>query len=175
MSRRFAPEAASVSDTAQRSAALRRIASLEVPSDEGFAALARLAALACETPMALAALIELERVWYMAVHGMNAGDIPAHHGFHNEVAGSGQVLEVHDTRRDVRFSASEWVTGPLGIRYCAAAPIVFEEATIGTLCVLDRKPRELSAKSLQALVEMATLAGVMLRARIEAFAMLSGH
>jgi GAF domain-containing protein len=65
------------------------------------------------------------------------------------------------------------VTGELGIRHYAGAPIMHDGIGIGTVCVLDIAPRTQTATALNALTEMATIASALLRARIEAFKLFS--
>jgi GAF domain-containing protein len=79
------------------------------------------------------------------------------------------VLHVLNARRDPRFANNSLVTGELGIRHYAGAPILHDGVGIGTVCVLDIAPRTQTATALSALTEMATIAAAMLRTRIEAF------
>lgn len=157
----------------RRAQAIQSMAVLDTPPEEGFDALARLAANVCAAPIALVSLIDADRVWFKAAHGLDikAGDHKQ--SFCCETANSKRVLEVVNATLDPRFSENPMVTGDIGVFYYAGAPIMYEGVGIGTVCVLDRAPRELPAQSLQALTEMATIATAMLRARIEAFKFFS--
>lgn len=157
----------------RRAQSIQSMAVLDTPPEEGFDALARLAANVCGAPIALVSLIDQDRVWFKATHGLGIGDGLHTHSFCCETANSKRVLEVVNAQLDLRFSENRLVTGDPGIFYYAGAPIMYEGIGIGTVCMLDYTPRELPAQSLQALTEMASIATVMLRARIEAFSLFS--
>jgi GAF domain-containing protein len=161
-------------DALHRIAALQAMAVLDTPPEDGFNALARLAAIVCETPIALVSLIDGDRLWFKAMHGLGIREIDSKNSFCCEAANSKKLFEVTSARRDPRFASNGLVTGELGIQFYAGVPIMHNAVAVGTVCVLDRTPRVLSSNALLALHEMATLATVMLRARIEAYALFSG-
>ena len=165
--------AATDDELKRRAAALQSMAALDTPPDEGFDALTRLAASVCQTPIAIVSLIDGERVWFKSVQGLSVTAIENRHSFCCEAANSKCLLEVSDARLDPRFANNAMVTGELGILYYAGAPIMYEGVGIGTVCVLDRAPRELAHQSLLALQELAKIATALLRARIEAFSFYS--
>lgn len=165
--------AASVQTVRERAAALQAMAVLDTPPEQGFDALARLAAQICGTAIACVSLVDGERIWFKSVHGLDAKTIDSRRSLCAEVANAKELLEVADARDDPRFAANPLVTGALGIRYYAGVPIVYKDQAVGTVCVLDPRPRQASTQSLQALQDLALLAAVMLRARIDAFAMFS--
>jgi diguanylate cyclase len=145
-----------------------------IPSgSERLDALARLAANVCDAPIALVSLIDEDRVWFKAAHGLGIKDGLHKPSFCCETANSKRLLEVVNASLDLRFSENLVVTGEPGVFYYAGAPIMFEGVGIGTVCVLDYAPRELPVQKLQALTEMASIATAMLRGRIEAFKFFS--
>lgn len=160
-------------DVRQRIDALQAMAVLDTPPEEGYDALVRLAANVSGMPIALVSLVDGDRLWFKAVHGLDVSTIDSARSFCAEAVNSKRLLEVSNARIDTRFATSELVSGGLGIRYYAGAPILFKNVAIGTVCVLDFAPRALGPERLAALTEMANIAAVMLRARIEAFALLS--
>ena len=164
---------ATADEVRRRVAALRSMAVLDTPPEEGFDALTRLAANVCSTPIAIVSLIDGDRLWFKSVFGLSATTIDSAQSFCCEAANAKRVLDVPNARRDPRFLANGLVTGELGIRHYAGAPIMHDGVGIGTICVLDIAPRTQTPTALNALVEMATIAGVLLRARIEAFQLLS--
>lgn len=157
----------------RRVAALQEMAVLDTPPEEGFDALTRLAANVCETPIALVSLIDGSRLWFKSTYGLTQRSIDSEGSFCCEVANSKRTLEVSDPRLDPRFANNALVTGNLGIRYYAAAPIIYRDIGIGTMCVLDVVPRKLGERPLRALAEMAHIATVMLTARVDAFRLLA--
>jgi GAF domain-containing protein len=157
-----------------RSAALRALAVLDTPSALGFDALARLAAHACAVQVAVIELLDGERAWFKAVHGIDAAALrEGRSSFFRATALSEPVLEVTDTQLDPRFADSPVLDGALHMRYGAGAAIRFEGAAIGTLCVFNPVPHRGSPASLRALEDLAAVATAMLRARIEAFQLYS--
>ena len=163
----------SAEERQRRAQAIQSMAVLDTPPEDGFDALARLAANVCKAPIALVSLIDQNRVWFKAVHGWEIKEGAHKHSFCCETANSKRVLEVCNAALDPRFSENLVVTGDPGVFYYAGAPIMYESVGIGTVCVLDYAPRELPAQALQALTELATIATAMLRARIEAFSFFS--
>lgn len=149
------------------------MAVLDTPPEECFDALTRLAANTCETPIALVSLLDGERLWFKSVYGLSATQMNSACSFCSEAANSLRTLEVPDATRDPRFASHCLVTGPLGIRYYAGAPIMYNNVAIGTMCVLDYAPRGLPAKSLRALEDMADIARALLTARMNAFSVFS--
>lgn len=163
----------SAEERRRRAQAIQSMAVLDTPPEEGFDALARLAANVCGAPIALVSLIDQDRVWFKAAHGLDIKEGLHRQSFCSETANSKCVLQVINAQLDPRFSENPVVTGNPGLFYYAGAPIMYEGVGIGTVCVLDYAPRELPAQSLQALSEMANIATAMLRARIEAFSFFS--
>ena len=80
----------------ERVAALQAMAILDTPPEEGFDALTRLAAMVCTTPVAIVSLIDGERLWFKAVHGLGKRSIASTNSFCKEAADSKQPLEVPD-------------------------------------------------------------------------------
>ena len=166
---------ATISDaeTRQRVAALHSMAVLDTPPEAAFDALVRVAASVCETPMSVISLIDGPRVWFKSIHGTDTRSGDSSGSFCLDVANRKQALEVCNTSDDSRFATGPWAGGGFGIQYYAGAPIMFAGVAIGTVCAADFAPRRSSPRVLRALEDLALIAAVLLRARIEAFDMLS--
>lgn len=160
-------------ETRQRVATLHSMAVLDTPPEEAFDALARIAASVCETPMSVISLIDGPRVWFKAVHGIDIRGGDSSGSFCLEAANRKQALEVCNTSHDARFATGCWAGGGFGIQYYAGAPIIYAGVAIGTVCAADLVPRRSSPRVLRSLEDLALIAAVLLRARIEAFDMLS--
>ena len=154
-------------------AALQALSILETPPEDGYDALTCLAAEVCEAPMAVISLLDGERLWFKSVHGLDSRTIPRQDSFCDECIRARAVLHVEDAASDPRFEGCELVVGPLGVRFYAGSPIVFGGVAIGTIGVLDTRPRTLPANALRAFEQMAKIAAAMLRARAEAFRIFS--
>lgn len=173
MQTHFFSDAPSAEEVRHRASILQAMAVLDTPPEQGFDAITRLAALVCGTPMAIISLIDGDRLWFKSVVGLDATTIASAESFCCEAANSKRLLHVLNARRDFRFAHNPLVTGELGIRHYAGAPILHEGVGVGTVCVLDIAPRTQTETTLAALTEMATIASAMLNARIEALSLLS--
>jgi serine/threonine protein kinase len=129
----------------QRLAAVHRYAAESAASNRELADLARLASRLCGTPLALVTSLERERQAVHARVGTTLTEIPREIAFCAHAILGNDVLEVPDAAGDARFAENPLVTDDPHIRFYAGAPIVTPDGfAIGTLCVLDRRPRELS-------------------------------
>lgn len=141
----------------RRLLALRRFHILDTLREQSFDDLAQLAKLICNTSMALITLIDEERQWFKSCLGMEGTETPRDLAFcAHAIIRPEQLLIVEDARKDARFADHPAVTGEPYIRFYAGAPLITEEGdALGTLCVVDTKPRELSQLQLNTLTLLA--------------------
>ncbi len=144
-------------DEPLRLAALDRYRILDTPEEREFDEVARLASVLCDTPYAAVSFVAAERQWFKAQVGLGLRQtgrevsICAHAILHDG------LFEVPDTRLDTRLRGNPLVEERPGVRFYAAAPLrTLEGRPIGTLCVMDLRPRELTEVQRLAL---RTLAG----------------
>ena len=139
-----------------RIAELRSFGILDSPAEEDFDALVQLAAHLCDTPMALITLVDDQRQWFKARVGMEMRQTSLADAFCTHALSGPGLLTVPDARRDPRFARNPMVAGTPWVRFYAGAPLVTPSgAVLGTLCVLDRRPRELSALQHRQLTQLA--------------------
>lgn len=155
---------------ALRQKALAEIALLDTPPEREFDALARMAQRVLGTSMASITLIDAERQWFKARCGPLAPQTARGPAFCAIVFETEARLTVEDASRDPRFSANPFVVGAPHIRFYAGVPVRARQAdgsavTIGTLCVLDEKPREPMQADLDVLMELACVAEALVEAR----------
>jgi GAF domain-containing protein len=125
--------------------ALRQFDILDTSSEQAFDDLAKTAATICKTPIALIEFVDKDRVWCKAKIGLDLGEIPREHSFSSHAILENDVLIVPDASADERFAAAEPAIAGQPIRFYAGMPLVTHSGqAIGTLCVLDRVPRELT-------------------------------
>ncbi len=139
-------------DEPARLDALRTYNVLDTPPEPEFDDLVRLAAQICGCPVAAITLIDGDRQWYKARVGLDLPHTPrsANGPCSNTILGH-DPLVVPDLSKDPRFMGSPTVEN-LGMKFYAGVPLVNqEEYALGTLCVLDRVPRELTPQQLDAL------------------------
>ncbi len=146
-------EAALPLNEADRLNALSEYHILDSAADQGFDDLTKLAAQICGAPIALVSIVDRDRQWFKARFGMQLQETPRDqsfcaHALHEPF----NLMVVPDAARDLRFSDNPLVTAEEGIRFYAGAPLLTPKgAALGSLCVLDRKPRELTDLQLSAL------------------------
>ncbi len=139
-----------------RIAELRRLRILDTPPEPEFDQLVALARQICEVPIALVSLVDRDRQWFKAEDGLGACETPRSQSFCQHALALGGILEVPDSHQDPRFAGNPLVLGPPHIRYYAGAPLRARSGhVLGTLCVIDRIPRELTPAQRTALLVLA--------------------
>jgi len=130
--------------------------------------IAYLASVLCDTPIALVSLIDRDRQWFKASQGFAETGTRRDEAFCNHAIETPlDMMEVRDARADSRFESNPLVTGEHSIRFYAGMPLVTEAgAAIGTVCVLDKQPRELSEMQRAGLQALARLTMTLLDARL---------
>lgn len=154
---------------AERIAALKRYDILDTEAEELFDSIATVAAAICNTPIALISLIDSSRQWFKAKVGLDAEETSRDLAFcAHAIANPGELLIVPDATKDPRFAENPLVTGFPDIRFYAGAPIIdSSNFALGTLCVIDRKPRELSQNQIEALQALSKQVCANLDLRIQ--------
>ena len=156
------------SDEAARLEALRAYQILDTTPEQGFDDLALLASHICGTPMALVSLVDSGRQWFKARVGVTMSETPREISFCGHAIVGRDLFVVNDALKDERFATNPLVVNDPKIRFYAGAPLVTADGhAIGTLCVLDRVPRELSLEQQQALRALGQLVLAQLELRRE--------
>ncbi|MEH2362994.1 hybrid sensor histidine kinase/response regulator [Nostoc sp.] len=142
---------------AARLEVLRQYQILDTPPEETFDDLAFLAAQICNTPIALINLIDANRQWFKAKVGLDVQEMPRDTGFGSICMESGEVLIIPDTLADERFATKPLVTyAEVCVRFYAGVPLLAPGGeAIGTLCIVDRIPRQISSKHVEALQNLS--------------------
>ena len=142
---------------AARLAALQGYAVLDTPPEAAFDDIALLAASLSDSPIALVSLVDSGRQWFKARIGFDASETPRARSFcDHALQRPHEVMVVPDARLDERFADNAQVASADGIRFYAGAPLLSPEGlALGTLCVLDRKPRDFTPAQAQALAMLA--------------------
>ena len=135
-----------------RLAALHSYRILDTEPERAFDDLALLASRICDTPIAAISLVDADRQWFKSRVGFDARETPRDVAFCNHAIRQKEICVVPDARRDDRFRDNPFVVSEPKIRFYTGAPLITPEGhALGTLCVLDRKPRTLAPGQLEAL------------------------
>jgi PAS domain S-box-containing protein len=150
----------------ERLEALRRAAILDTPPEAAFDDMVRLARTVCQTPIAAVSLVDDRRAWFKAKLGLDVREIPRDISFCGHAVAASDLFVVPDASQDPRFSDNPLVTSLPWIRFYAGVPILCpDHHAIGTLCVLDTVPRELSEEQLAALRGLGRQVAVQIQFR----------
>ncbi|MDQ2823803.1 MAG: PAS domain-containing protein [Pseudomonadota bacterium] len=140
---------------------------LDTGPEEAFDAVTRMAAATFDVPVALISLIDDRRQWFKSGVGLNVSETAREYAFcAHAIAAPDEVLVVPDATQDARFVDNPLVTGRPNIRFYAGAPLVTSAGhALGTLCVIDDKPRDLTLEQRGQLRAMAARVVAQLEAR----------
>ncbi len=139
-----------------RQAALDQLRILDTPPEARFDRLTRMAARLLDAPIALISLIDRDRQWFKSSVGLDVSETPRSLSFCGHAIFDKEPLVIEDARLDERFHDNPLVTGDPSIRFYAGMPLHTADGhALGTLCVIDRKPRTLGKECRQYLRDLA--------------------
>ena len=156
-------------DEEARLAALSRYEILDTAPEPEFDDLAKLAAHVCGTPFAHVSFVDRDRQWFKSRVGVEETETPRDISFCGHAILGSDVMVVPDAVCDGRFSDNPMVTGGPRLRFYAGAPLVTSDGqSLGTICVMDVKPRQLAPDQIDALRTLAhqTVGQLELRRRL---------
>jgi anti-sigma regulatory factor (Ser/Thr protein kinase) len=139
-----------------RLAALRSYKILDTDPEKAFDDLTILASHICETPVALISLIDADRQWFKSRVGVNLSETPLEVSFCAVAIHQSHLFVVPDATKDARFSSNPFVVNDPKIRFYAGAPFKSSDGhPLGTLCVVDVVPRQLTPSQQNALLALS--------------------
>jgi GAF domain-containing protein len=151
---------------AQRLAALREYHILDTEAEQCYDDITALAAYLCQVPIAMISLVDQSRQWFKSKLGLNQRETPRDVAFCAHAILQTGPLIVRDALKDARFADSALVTRAPHIRFYAGFPLAGPEGfALGTLCAIDRKPRQLSAEQKTAMLALARQVMALLELR----------
>ncbi len=139
-------------DEERRLAALCSYNVLDTLPEKDFDDIVSLVSAICDVPVVLISLVDKDRQWFKAHRGVDITQTPRDVAFCAHALGQEDLFIVPDATQDERFAANPLVTGDLGVRFYAGAPLLTPEGeALGTLCAIDSKPRTLTDNQQDAL------------------------
>ncbi|RME33558.1 MAG: sensor domain-containing diguanylate cyclase [Gammaproteobacteria bacterium] len=146
-------------DETERLRALHSLNILDTPPEERFDRLTRIARRLFDVPIALVSLIDENRQWFKSNLGLEVRETPREISFCGHAILGEEVFIIPDATADERFADNPLVVGEPGIRFYAGCPLRHPDGSrLGTLCIIDTKPRELSGEDIETLKDLASMA-----------------
>ncbi len=146
-------------DEARRLAALRALRILDTPAEERFDRITRTARRLFGVPIALISLVDGDRQWFKSCQGLGVNETDRSVSFCGHAILQDKPMVVSDASGDPRFHDNPLVTGDPKIRFYAGCPLRSPDgAKLGTLCLIGREPRTLTAEEVVALQDLAAWA-----------------
>jgi signal transduction histidine kinase len=146
-------------DEAPRLAALQALGVLDSAPEERFDRITRVAQRLFGVPIALISLVDANRQWFKSCQGLAVRETPREVSFCGHAILGDAALVVDDARQDPRFADNPLVTGELQVRFYAGQPLRDPQGhPLGTLCIMDRAPRQLSPADRESLRDLAAWA-----------------
>lgn len=136
--------------------ALRRMAILDTSAEERFDRITRMARNMFDVPISLVSLVDEDRQWFKSCCGLPVPETPRDISFCGHAILGDDLFVVEDATRDLRFADNPLVSGDPHIRFYAGSPLQIGEGyKLGTLCIIDRKPRLLDERQRDLLTDLA--------------------
>ena len=144
---------------AQRLETLRALRILDSAPEERFDRLTRMAKRMFGVPISLVSIVDSDRQWFKSAQGIEATETPRAVSFCGHAILGDEVFTVEDASRDERFHDNPLVTGSPNVRFYAGCPLrVSNGHKMGTLCLIDNKPRTLDYEDRLLLEDLAKMA-----------------
>jgi signal transduction histidine kinase len=154
---------------AERIKELKRYEILDTPPDFSFDRLTRLAAKLFDVPVAIISLVDQDRVWFKSRHGIDVQQVALNPGLCTATILTDEVYVVQDALEEESTFLNPLVTGDFALRFYAGAPLRTKEGyNLGSFCIIDKKPRNLSEEDKQVMKELAGVVMDHLEARLSA-------
>jgi diguanylate cyclase (GGDEF)-like protein len=144
---------------AERMDALEKLNIVDTPMQENFERITRITKNLFDVPIAAFTLVDGDRQWFKSIQGLDVCETPREVSFCGHVINQDDIMIINDALLDPRFADNPLVTGPPFIRFYAGYPVrATNNLKMGSLCIIDTKPRNYTQADLSQLKDMAKLA-----------------
>jgi PAS domain S-box-containing protein len=145
-------------DEVNRLAVLHSLCILDTPPEARFDRLTYLASQLFNVPIAVISLVDTNRQWFKSCQGLDTSETPRSISFCGHAILSDQLLLIQDALQDERFFDNPLVTGAPYIRFYAGQPLKARDGSrLGTLCIIDNRPHQLTDEARRSLHDLARL------------------
>ncbi|MEG4498569.1 diguanylate cyclase [Microcoleus sp. F10-C6] len=142
----------------ERLECLRRYQILDTPPDGAFDRITAIAARFFRVPIAVVTLVDRDRIWFKSRYGLDIQQIDREPGLCASAIWQDDVYEIKNALEDPQTIVNPLVLGAFGLRFYAAAPLKTHDGyNLGTLCIIDKHPRHLSAEEKATLRDLAAI------------------
>lgn len=142
-------------DEESRIDALESLEILDTLPEEKFDRITRLCCRVFDVPIALVSLVDSNRQWFKSCQGLDVSETSRDISFCGHAIIGSDVFVIPDTKKDIRFSDNPLVLNDPHIRFYAGYPLQsVNGSNLGTLCIIDRKPRDFTQKDIEALSDL---------------------
>ncbi|NOH60456.1 sensor domain-containing diguanylate cyclase [Vibrio sp. RE88] len=154
---------------AQRIKDLHSLDILDTEPEERFDRVTRIAKHLFDVPIAVVSLVDNHRQWFKSCIGLPVRETARNVSFCGHVINDEGPFIINDATKDPRFLDNPLVMGEPFVRFYAGVPLVYHNSSkLGTLCIIDTKPRELTMQQMADLVDLAKMAEQELESTIQA-------
>ena len=141
-----------------RIATLRKYQILDTPRERAFDHITKLTTKVLNVPIAIISIVDTDRIWFKSTHGIDVTQIFRESGLCASAILGKEIHIVEDALTDVRTKENSLVTSEFGLRFYAGVPLTVKNGkNLGTLCIIDKKPRNLTAKEISLLKDLGDL------------------
>lgn len=164
-----APQTNLSMDEDNRLEAVRRYDILDTPPDGAYDRITALAARLFQVPIAIVSIVDSDRIWFKSRYGVDATEVDRDPGLCASAILQNGPYIIEDAIEDARTLTNPLVAGEMGFRFYAAVPLTTRDSfNLGTLCVIDRKPRKLNQAEIENLQDLASMVMDQLELRLSA-------
>jgi two-component sensor histidine kinase len=154
---------------AARLAAIRRYDILDTPPEGAFDRITAIAARRLDVPVSIISIVDTNRIWFKSHHGLDINEIALEAGLCATAIYADEPYIVTDALTDARARENSLVTSAFGLRFYCGIPLqTSQDERLGTLCVVDNKPRNVTAREVADLQDLASVVMDQLELRISA-------
>lgn len=142
----------------ERIAALRKYNILDTPPDGAFDRITQLASIIFKVPISIISLVDTDRIWFKSHYGLPVNQIDREPGLCASAILADDLYVIKNAAEDPRSLSNPLVAGEFGLRFYAAMPLQTEQLyNLGTLCIIDKQPREFGDEEKYILKELARI------------------